>query len=86
MTSKPAEEKTSEPAAELEPQKTTVEALPGMGDPVKDGKFQFTVTNVDCGKKSVGSSLLNQKAQGQFFLVSIKVKTSATRRRSWQVR
>jgi hypothetical protein len=69
-TSKPA----GETAAEPEPEKTTTEASTGIGDPVKDGKFQFTVTKVACGKKSVGSSLLNQKAQGQFCLITLKVK------------
>lgn len=72
-TVKPAEEKAPEPAAEPETQEAA-EKLPGIGDPVKDGKFQFTVKKVECGKKSVGSSLLNQKAQGQFCLVTIKVK------------
>ncbi|WP_328460571.1 DUF4352 domain-containing protein [Actinoplanes sp. NBC_00393] len=75
---KPAEAATSaaaaEPVAEPEPQKATEEALPGIGDPVKDGKFQFTITKMVCGKKSVGSSLLNKKAQGQFCLITIKVK------------
>jgi hypothetical protein len=68
-TTKPAAAATTKPA----PVKTEP-AGPGIGDAVKDGKFQFTVTKVECGKKSVGSSYLNQKAQGQFCLITIKVK------------
>ncbi|MFC7531982.1 DUF4352 domain-containing protein [Actinoplanes sp. GCM10030250] len=75
-TSKPATDKAAKPAAEeeAEPEKPAAEVLPGIGKAVKDGKFQFTVTKMACGKSSVGSSLLNQKAQGQFCLVTVKVK------------
>ena len=66
---KPAANKATE-ATEADP----ADALPGFGDPAKDGKFQFTVTKMSCGRTSVGSSFLNQKAQGQFCLVTVKVK------------
>lgn len=46
----------------------------GIGDPVRDGKFEFTVTRVDCGKKTVGDQYLNKAAQGQFCLVSVTVR------------
>ncbi|AGZ46601.1 DUF4352 domain-containing protein [Actinoplanes friuliensis] len=49
-------------------------ATPGLGDPVRDGKFQFTVTKLDCSKSKVGSQYLNKKAQGKFCLVSVTVK------------
>ena len=65
----PAANKATE-ATEADP----ADALPGFGDPAKDGKFQFTVTKMSCGRTSVGSSFLNQKAQGQFCLVTVKVK------------
>jgi len=47
---------------------------PGLNAPVKDGKFEFTVSKVDCGKSQVGSNSLVKKAQGQFCLVSLSVK------------
>jgi hypothetical protein len=45
----------------------------GIGTPVRDGKFEFTVTKMRCGVPSVGSGGLEQAAQGQFCLVSLKV-------------
>jgi hypothetical protein len=46
----------------------------GLNDPVRDGKFQFTVKNVKCGKNRIGSAGFGTKAQGQFCLVSVKVE------------
>ena len=45
-----------------------------IGDPARDGKFEFTVKSSKCGVKKVGSDLLGAKAQGQFCLVTVKVK------------
>lgn len=45
----------------------------GLNSPVRDGKFQFVVSKVDCGKASVGSGGLVKKAQGQFCLVALTV-------------
>jgi hypothetical protein len=47
---------------------------PGLGDPVRDGKFQFTVTKVDCSRSKVGNEYLNKKAQGKFCQISLTVK------------
>lgn len=49
-------------------------AAPGIGAPVRDGKFQFTVTKVKGGVKQVGDQYLNEKAQGQFVMVSVTVE------------
>lgn len=46
----------------------------GIGQPAPDGKFEFTVSGVECGKKKVGGDMLNEKAQGQFCLVTMSVK------------
>jgi hypothetical protein len=43
---------------------------------------QFTVTGVRCGVKRVGSQYFGDKAQGQFCLVKLRVKTSAMSRSS----
>jgi hypothetical protein len=48
-------------------------AVPGIGDKVRDGKFQFTVTKVKTSVAEVGDQYLNKKAQGQFVLVSVKI-------------
>jgi hypothetical protein len=47
---------------------------PGIGDPVRDGKFEFTVTKVRTGVKKVGGEYLSTAAQGQFVLVSVTVE------------
>jgi hypothetical protein len=49
-------------------------ATAGLNQAVRDGKFEFTVTKIDCGKTQVGSQYSLQKAQGQYCLVSITVK------------
>lgn len=45
-----------------------------IGDPVRDGKFEFTVTKIRKGVDSIGDQYLGTKAQGQFVLVSVTVK------------
>jgi hypothetical protein len=56
------------------PAKKAVAKAPGIGDPVRDGKFQFTVTKVDKPVKKVGNSILGDTAQGEFIKVHITVK------------
>lgn len=47
----------------------------GLNTPVRDGKFEFTVTAVDSGLQSVGDNpYLTEEAQGQFVVVSLKVE------------
>ena len=50
------------------------QAAAGIGDPVRDGKFEFVVKSVECGVKKVGAEFLEEKAQGQFCLVSMTVE------------
>jgi hypothetical protein len=45
-----------------------------VGKPARDGKFEFTVQKYRCGVASVGPDMLKEKAQGQFCLITIKVK------------
>ncbi|MDT0166472.1 DUF4352 domain-containing protein [Actinotalea sp. AC32] len=61
-----------EPAAE-EPAEEPAATLPGIGTPVRDGKFEFTVTQVETGVTRVGSDMLGEEAQGQFVLVHLTV-------------
>ncbi|MEO6879529.1 MAG: DUF4352 domain-containing protein [Mycobacteriaceae bacterium] len=45
----------------------------GIGTPVRDGKFEFTVTSVGPGVPSIGTEPLEQKAQGKFVVVRLTV-------------
>ncbi|MCI0687011.1 MAG: protein kinase [Sporichthyaceae bacterium] len=47
---------------------------PGIGDPVRDGNFEFVVTSVDCGQDTIGPVLFEQTAQGQFCVVNLTVE------------
>lgn len=44
-----------------------------IGSPVRDGKFEFLVSGVDCGRDRLGEAYLNTTAQGQFCLVSMRI-------------
>lgn len=48
-------------------------AAAGIGTPVRDGKFEFTVTGVEPGVASIGSDVFGETAQGQFLLVRMTV-------------
>ena len=52
------------------------EGVLGIGDPAADGKFTFTVTAAKCGVNKVGSEFLEEKAQGQFCLVTMTVQNT----------
>ena len=49
-------------------------AAPKIGETARDGKFEFVVKGVECGKTSVGSEYLTEAPQGQFCFVTINVK------------
>ncbi|MFC7276769.1 DUF4352 domain-containing protein [Paractinoplanes rhizophilus] len=66
-TTAPTKEATGKP-------KTKQDKTPGLNQPARDGKFEFTVTRVKCGATKVGSSLLGEKAQGQYCLITLRVK------------
>ncbi|MFV2018626.1 DUF4352 domain-containing protein [Micromonospora sp. LOL_023] len=52
----------------------TQAAEPGIGDPVRDGKFEFVVNKIECGKAEVGSGFLTKTAQGQYCLITMRIK------------
>ena len=57
---------------------TTAEQPPteqaaGIGTAVRDGKFEFTVTQVETGVARVGNDVVGQDAQGQFVLLHLTV-------------
>jgi len=47
-------------------------AAPGLETPVRDGKFEFVVENVQSGVPSVGDVLISN-AQGEYTLVTVRV-------------
>jgi hypothetical protein len=63
---------SSELEAEPEPEPT--QETVKVGEKVRDGGYQFTVTNVKCGVKRVGTQYFGEKAQGKFCLVKMRVK------------
>ncbi|MGH3428560.1 MAG: DUF4352 domain-containing protein [Candidatus Dormibacteraceae bacterium] len=63
--------------------KEGAEAAVGENEVARDGKFQFTVEKLECGKKSVGGEFLNKKAQGQFCFVTMKVKNVGNEARTF---
>ena len=55
----------------------------GLGDPVRDGQFEFVVRSVDCGARSVGEGIGRKQALGQFCLVALRVENSGTEGRTF---
>ena len=45
----------------------------GLNQPAQDGKFEFTVTGVDCSRNTIGEAPVAKTAQGTFCLVSLTV-------------
>ncbi|MCF8569337.1 DUF4352 domain-containing protein [Gordonia sp. HY002] len=55
-----------------------------MNTPVRDGKFEFVVTDVESGLSEVGDNpYLNEQAQGQFVVVSLTVKNIGDKAQSF---
>lgn len=65
---------TQPPETNSQQTTNTNTAIAGLGTPVRDGKFEFTVTNVDCNKTQIGDQYINKQAQGKFCILSISVK------------
>ena len=55
------------------------ESMAKIGDTVVDGDWSYVVSNLKCGVKQVGSSLLGAEAQGQFCIVSISATNNGTK-------
>jgi hypothetical protein len=45
-----------------------------LGQPVRDGKFEFTVGRVQCGYRTVGQDFYTKEATGQYCLATMTVK------------
>lgn len=72
-TSSPQAGATTAAAAKKATTKPAAKKSAGIGTKVRDGKFEFTVTGVDCSKTKVGDDVLNTTAQGKFCIVSVTV-------------
>lgn len=74
-----ADEATSGATSAAQPGETSQQgdadpgATAGIGTPVRDGKFEFVVTNVEPGVPSVGDDFIGETAQGAFTLVNMTV-------------
>ncbi|AKS36816.1 DUF4352 domain-containing protein [Mycolicibacterium goodii] len=69
-------------AAPTEPAPTEVapKTTATLNTPVRDGKFEFVVRSVQPGLSEVGDNpFLNQKAQGQFVIVTLSVQNIGDR-------
>jgi serine/threonine protein kinase len=55
----------------------------GLGDPVRDGQFEFVVGSVDCGDRSVGEGFGRKQALEQFCLVEVEVENTGTQGRNF---
>lgn len=70
-TTAPAAPDTGSSAPAADPE--AAETEPGVGTPVRDGKFEFVITSVEPGTPEIGEAPLTTKAQGQFVLVNVSV-------------
>lgn len=50
----------------------------GLGDAVRDGQFEFTVSRVTCGHESIGEQWWKHEAQGEFCIVELAVRNIGT--------
>jgi eukaryotic-like serine/threonine-protein kinase len=48
-------------------------ATAGLGQPVRDGQFEFVVRSVRCGLRQVGPALARQTPQGRFCVLAVRV-------------
>lgn len=46
-----------------------------IGEAARDGKFEFTVTKMNCGQETIGSNeFLREEAQGEFCVMDLTIK------------
>ncbi|MDQ0425560.1 DUF4352 domain-containing protein [Cellulomonas iranensis] len=69
----PASSAASAPAGDAPADESPASTAAGIGTPVRDGKFEFTVTGVEPGVTRVGDDVFGQDAQGLFLLVHVAV-------------
>lgn len=50
-----------------------------IGQPGRDGAFEFTVNRIDCGVSKIGDSFINLTALGQFCLAEMIIRNAGKR-------
>ena len=68
---------TKESAAATTPAAKSVKtppSTPGVGTAVRDGKFEFVVSQVDCSHTTLGEEHLKRTAKGKFCVVSLSAR------------
>ncbi|GGF99168.1 Mpr protein [Rhodococcoides trifolii] len=70
----------SAPASEPE-----TESSPGIGVPVRDGKFEFVVQSVQPGVTSVGENYVEQTPQGEYVLVTLSAANIGDRQQLFDI-
>ncbi|MFF0380353.1 DUF4352 domain-containing protein [Actinoplanes missouriensis] len=73
----PAEKPAKKPAKTLAETAKRTARPPGVGDPVRDGKFEFVVSRVDCSRTSFGIEQLKRTAEGRYCVVTLSVRNIA---------
>lgn len=58
---------------------------PGIGAPVRDGKFEFVVRGVRPGGTSIGPDFMAERAQGEFLLVDLTVRNIGDKAQSLDI-
>lgn len=66
-------EPTDAPVPEPSPAEEQPPAA-GLGEPVRDGQFEFTVSQIETNVAHVGNEYFGKTAQGQFVLVHVKIE------------
>jgi uncharacterized protein DUF4352 len=57
----------------------TAAKVPGVGDRVRDGKFEFVVSRVDCSRSTVVRKHLKRAAAGKYCVISLSIRNIADR-------
>jgi hypothetical protein len=52
----------------------TAPPVPGLGDPVRDGTFEFVVLDMACGIEEVSAGPFTRQARGQFCIIEVSVE------------
>jgi hypothetical protein len=60
--------------ATTSPPAKVVPAGPGLGDAVRDGKFEFIVSRVSCSKAAIGIEHLKRVPKGKYCVVSLSAR------------
>jgi hypothetical protein len=58
-------------------------ARPGLGEPVRDGQFEFVVRSFSCGQPTIDNGWLHAQAKGQFCVAELTVTNIGTEPRNF---